>query len=79
MYALVSSGGSAVHVLTMKICIVVGRKESMFEEDGENLVLDWEDMLLSLVLHSIVALAVVAEENGQPVSGHDERVFEKIN
>lgn len=36
----------------------------MFEEDGEDLVLHWEDMLLSLVLHSVVALAVVAEEDG---------------
>lgn len=34
-------------------------------------------MLLSLVLHSVVALAVVTEKDGQPVSGHDERVFEK--
>ncbi len=70
MDSLVSPGGTTVLVLALELGVVVGGEEASFVEERKDLVLDGDDVGLFLVLHAVVAGAVVAEEYCQPVSRH---------
>lgn len=70
MNALVSPGRPTVLVASLEFSVVVSGQETRFVEEWEDLVLDGEDVGLFLVLHAIVGGAVVAKEEGEPVSGH---------
>jgi hypothetical protein len=70
MHCLVSPGSPTVLVLALELCVVFSGQEARLVKKRNDLVFDRDDMRLFLVLHSIIALAIVTEENRQPVSHH---------
>lgn len=70
MDSFVSSCSPTVLEPSLEFGVIISGKEPCFMKKRDDFVLDWEDVLLFLVLHTIVALSIVTEKERHPVARH---------